>query len=236
MKSRAFLAALFLLTVTVSATYSQKRELPDMPAKRLVWQEGQEFADSFFSEGVTVRVIKNSGLVVAAVCYDYRDHLACEVTVLNGSAKRIDVLPENFFIAGKYKDGKADYVFSLPPTKLAKKYESRAKWGNFFRAFAAGMATTTSTSSVTGDLNGTITTTTPNRTAQRNAAIANQRASDEAKDKADSIVLYALMANTVFPGKHVSGMVYFQRKKFETSFLNMIIDGDAYAFGFNISK
>jgi hypothetical protein len=236
MKPRALLATLILLTASASAVYSQKRALPDMPAKRLVWQEGQEFADSFYSEGVMVRVIKNSGVIVAVVCYDYRDHLACEVTVLNGADRRIDVLPENFFMVGTYENGEADYVFSLPPTKLAKKYESRAKWGNFFRAFAAGMATTTSTSRVTGDVRGTITTTSPNVPAQRDAAAANREALDEAKAKGDSIILYSLMAHTVFPNKHISGMVYFQRKKFHTAFLNMIIDGTAYSFGFNRPK
>jgi hypothetical protein len=106
----------------------------------------------------------------------------------------------------------------------------------FFRSFAAGMATTTSNSTVIGDFNGTITTTSPNVAAQRNAALANQRAADQAKQKADTIILDALLANTVFPKKYISGMVYFERKKFKAAFLNMIIDGTAYSFGFNGSK
>jgi hypothetical protein len=202
----------------------------------LTWQEGEAFADSFLAEGTTIRIIRNDGLTVATVCYDYREYLACEVSVVNETQRRIDVVPENYFMAGTYENGKADYVYSLPPTKLAKKYESRGKWGMFFRSFAAGMARTTSTSTVTGDLNGTITTTSPNLAAQRNAAIANQRARDQAKRKADTIILDALLANTVFSKNYISGMVYFERKKFKTAFLSMIIDGTAYSFGFNGSK
>ena len=98
------------------------------------------------------------------------------------------------------------------------------------------MATTTSRSSVAGTYRGTITTTSPNLAAQRNAAVANQRATDEAKAKADIVISDALLANTVFPKTYLSGMVYFERKKFETAFISMIIDGTAYSFGFNYAK
>lgn len=232
MKRLTLLLALILF-ITVVPAYSQKRALPDMPTKRFTWQESEPYADSFLSDGATIRVIRNGGLTVAVVCYDYRQYLACEVSVLNDTDKRIDVIPENFFLAGVYDKGKADYVYSLPPTKLAKKIEGRVKWGNFFRTFAAGMATTTSTSTVTGDLDGTIKTTAPNLAAQRNAAIANQQAADSARQKAGWIIQDALLANTIFPKRHLSGMVYFERKKFETAFFNMIIDGTAYSFGFN---
>jgi hypothetical protein len=235
MKRFALLVALMLF-VAAHPAYSQKRELPDMPAKRFIFKEGEAFADSFLSEGATIRVIRNNGLTVAAVCYDYRSYLACEVSVLNGTDKRVDVIPENFFLAGQFANGKADYVYSLSPTKLAKKIEGRVKWGNFFRVFAAGMATATSTSTVTGDLNARITTTSPNVAAQRNAAIANQQAADSARQKADIVISDALLANTVFPKRYVSGMVYFERKKFETAFFSMIIDGTAYSFGFNRPK
>lgn len=235
MKRIAVLVAL-ILTVSAAPAYSQKRELPDLPAKRFIFKEGEPFAESFLSEGATIRVIRNEGLTVAAVCYDYRSDLACEISVLNNTDKRVDVIPENFFLAGVYDKGKADYVFSLSPTKLAKKIEGRVKWGNFFRTFAAGMATTTHNSTVTGDLNARITTTSPNVAAQRNAAIANQQAAESAKQKADIVLQDALLANTVFPKRYVSGMVYFERKKFETAFLNMIIDGTAYSFGFNRPK
>lgn len=235
MKLIALLLAL-IASATMLPAYSQKRELPDLPAQRFMWKEGEPFVDSFLSEGAMIRVIRNDGLTVAVVCYDYRSYLACEVSVLNNTNKRVDVIPENFFLAGVYDKGKADYVYSLSPKKLANKIEGRVKWGNFFRAFAAGMARTTSTSTVTGDMSGTITTTSPNLVAQRNAAIANQQAADSAREKAGWIIQDALLANTVFPKRYLSGMVYFERKKFETAFLNMIIDGTAYSFGFNRPK
>ncbi len=235
MKRLTLLLAL-ISSLSTPPAYSQKRGLPDMPAKRFTWQEGQPYADSFLSEGATIRVIRNNGLTVAAVCYDYRSYLACEVSVLNSTEKRVDVIPENFFLAGTYDNGKTDYVYSLSPKKLATKIEGRVKWGSFFRTFAAGMATTASTSTVTGDVNGTITTTSPNLAAQRNAAIANQQAADKASQQAGWIIQDALLANTVFPKRYLSGMVYFERKKFETAFFSMIIDGTGYSFGFNRPK
>jgi hypothetical protein len=235
MKRFFFLAVLTLL-VTALPVVSQKRALPAMPQERLIWKPEEKYADSFLSEGVLIRIIRNKGLAVAISCYDFRSYVACEVSVLNETEKRVDVLPENFFLAGYDKD-KFDYTFSLPATKLAQRYESRARWGNFFRAFAAGMATTTSSSAVSGDINGTITTTSPNIAAQRNAAIANQRAMENAKREGDTILLDALLANTVFPQQHISGVVYFEHKKFRTgAFVNMIIDGTGYSFGFTDSS
>lgn len=233
---RLFLFAVLTLLVAALPAFSQKRALPDMPQERFIWKPEEKYADSFLSEGVLIRIIQNKGLTVAISCYDFRSYLACEVSVLNETEKRVDVLPENFFLAG-YDKEKFDYTFSLPATKLAKRYESRARWGGFFRAFAAGMATTTSRSTVTGDINGTITTTSPDYAAQRRAAAANQQANEEAKTEADTILMDALLANTVFPKRHVSGVVYFERKKFRTgAFVNMIIDGTAYSFGFTDSK
>ena len=68
-----------------------------MPQKRLVWQEKEAHADSFLSEGATIRIIRNEGLTVAVVCYDFRQYLACEVSVVNGTDRRLDIIPADFF-------------------------------------------------------------------------------------------------------------------------------------------
>src|SRR5260370_39690706 len=104
MTIRRFAILVILVAVTGFPVRSQKRARPDMPPEHLTWREGEPFADSFLSEGVTIRIIRNKNLTVAAVCYEYKDYLACEVTVINKSEKRVDVIPNDFFLAGTYEN------------------------------------------------------------------------------------------------------------------------------------
>ncbi len=85
--------------------------------------------------------------------YDLKDHLVCELFVLNQTDDPVNVIPTDFYLTYKDKDKKFQYEFPVPPEKLANKYRSRAKWENFLRAFAEGMATTTSQTYESGSVN-----------------------------------------------------------------------------------
>ncbi len=240
-------AVLFILLSWT--TYAQQKQLPPLPEKLFQWDTKEPYADSFISDGVPIGIIRNAGVTIAVSGYDGKDYLFCEITVLNETDKRVNVFPRDFYLTFKDKNGKFGYVYPLPPEKIAKKYLSRAKWGNFFRTFAAGMATTTtqsvgsgtayvygSSGSATGVYSGTATTTSPNLAAQRNAAVANDRAVEAANAKGQSVILNSLKANTVFPKTYVSGLVHFERKKFSVGILYIIIDGTAYSFPFGAIK
>jgi hypothetical protein len=230
MKKYAVLASILLLA---SMSHAQQRPLPPKPERELVWGEKEPFADKVLSDGDAIRIIrdKEKGLTVAVVGYDSGDHFVYEITVVNEAEGRINVIPEDFFSIYWDKDKKFGYMYPLAPEKVAKKYQSRAKWGNFFRSFAAGVATNTTTA--TDNYGNSVTVTSPNTTAQRNAAIQNQNAANAANAKAGFFLDSALRSNTIFPNNNISGLVYFERKKYKNAKLYMIINGTAYEFWFS---
>lgn len=240
--------ALTCLLILSSPALAQQRELPPYPSRELSWKKGAAFADEFISDGATIRLIGDGGVTVAVFGFFEGDYVVAEVTVANETDRRVTVKPDDFFLIYWDKANKMGHTFSLPPAKVANKARGRAKWGNFFRAFAAGMAQTTSASNGSGSVSatgpggsaygtysGTATTTSPDRAAQRRAADANQAATEAARAAADQVLSDALWANTVFPKTYVSGLVYFERKKFELSGLYVVIDGTAYTFAFGAS-
>ncbi len=240
------LAASFLILVFTVAS-AQDTPVPKPTPRVLTWSTDAPFADSYKSEGADIRVIKDNGLLVAVVGYDAKDHMICEVAVVNQSEHRVDILPKDFFLAYTDKDDKLQIELPLPGKQLAGKYSSRAKWGTFFRAFVAGMATTTSNASTSGDIyssqgsrvgtyEGNTTTTTPNVNAQRNAAEANRRSAADAAAKGAAVINAELLANTLFPKQYISGMVYFSRKKMDTGRFFVAIDGTFYVFRFGAIK
>jgi hypothetical protein len=224
---------------------AQKRELPPFPARELHWKPDEPFADKFITDGATIRLIKDEGVTVAVFGYLEDKYIVAEVTVMNDTEKRVTVRPEDFVIVFRDKGDKYGHIFSLPPAQVAKNVRGRAKWGNFFRALAAGMASTTSTSQTSGTAsiygsggyasgtyNSTTITTAPNVAAQRAAVERNRLESERAAEAAEQVLSNSLWANTLFPKTYASGLVYFERKKFETSDLFIVIDGTAYSFLF----
>lgn len=238
------LIILAMLLISFSAL-AQKRELPPEPKQAFQWKKGAPYADEILADGDAIRIIKNGGITIAVTGYDTGDFLLNEVTIVNETGERFNVKPEDFFIAYEDNKGKTGYMYSLAPEKVAGKYKSRAKWGNFFRSFAAGLASTTITTqesgtvniysndgSATGTYTGSSTTTLPNRSAQRAAANANAQATADANAKADMIISTTLKANTVFPQTYISGRVYFERKKYKVGNFIIIINDTAYIFAY----
>jgi len=247
MKAISLTFACFLLLS--SPVLAQKRELPPYPARELSWKKSATFADEFITDGATIRLIRDDGITVAVFGFLEGDYIVAEITVANETDRRVTVKPEDFFLIYWDKSNKMGHQFSLPPAKVANKAKGRAKWGNFFRSFAAGMATTTTQTResgsatiygnggvASGTYNGTGTTTSPDVAAQRRVAQANRDATGAAHNAAEQVLSDALWANTVFQKTYVSGLVYFERKKFEQSALYVVIDGTAYTFAFGESR
>ncbi|MDQ3918111.1 MAG: hypothetical protein M3348_06500 [Acidobacteriota bacterium] len=240
---RKLLPLALIALACAPARSQQKRPLPPVPDRTLHWEKGQPFADEVLSDGVPIRVINDGDVTIANAYFDHGDYFVMEVTVVNRSAQRFDVHPEDFLIGYRQKDGRQDYVYSLPPEKIASKIESRARWGTAFRSMLAGMATTTTQTYESGSVNavgpggyatgtygGTTATTKPNAATQRRAAEANRAAAQDAEARAQSVIASSMRANTLFPQSYVAGRVYFERKKFEHGNLVMIINGTAYTF------
>ncbi|MFL6207471.1 MAG: hypothetical protein ACJ74W_01400 [Pyrinomonadaceae bacterium] len=232
------LTLLFTLCLYAPAR-AQKRELPSAPDKNIHWTRADPRCDEILSDGDAIRIIHDGSITVAVVGYDSGDYTVVEVTVANATEQRFNVVPKDFFLTYLDRKGQADYIYSMPPEKIAAKFKSRARWGNFFRSFAAGMARTTTTESgaatiygPAGVANGTYngTSTAPNLAAQRAAAEANSRAGIEAEEKADRLMSGALKSNTLFPKTYASGFVYFRQNSYRAANLNMIIGDTLYSF------
>jgi hypothetical protein len=237
-KSPLALAALALLVAPAPA---QKRELPAPPPRVIHWTHDDPRCDEVLSDGDRIRIIRDGDLAVAAVGYDAGGYTVVEVTVANSAERRVNVIPEDFLLTYQDEKGRYGYEYSLPPEKVAGKFKRRAKWGNFFRTLAAGMAQTTTTESgsvsihgpggvATGTYSGT--TTRPDARSQTAARERSARATEEAEEKSARLIDSALKANTLFRNTYVFGFVYFERSKYSAASLNMIIDGTLYSFAF----
>lgn len=243
MKRPNAVLALASVLCVVTAAVAQKRELPAAPAKAVHWTREDPRCDEFLSDGDRIRVIRDGALAVAAVGYNAGGYTVVEVTVVNSADTRVDVIPEDFFLTYQDDKGRFGYEYSLPPEKVASKFKSRAKWGNFLRSFAAGMTQTTTEEAgslyirgpqgqvATGTYSGA--TTRPNAQAQADVRGRNARASQEAGEKSAQLMGAALKANTLFPKTYTFGLVYFERSKYRAANLNMIIGGALYSFSFN---
>lgn len=234
--------ALVLLLAIAAPGAAQRRALPTPPEKSVHWATDDSRCEVFLSDGDYIRFIRDGDLTVAAVGYDSGGYTVVEVTVGNASAERVDVIPGDFFLTYQNDQGKFGYEYSLPPEKVASKITGRAKWGNFFRSFVAGMARTTTEESgslyirgpngetATGTYSGAMTR--PDARAQEAARERNAQASRNAAEKSAQLLDAALKANTLLPKTYVSGLVYFERSKYKVANLNMIIGGTLYSFTF----
>lgn len=232
---------LILLLLLYSFTQSQQL------SKTIEWQPTGEKFDRIVSDGRPIRIIKNESLIIAVYLNDDSDYYIAEVTVFNDSAERFDLDPMTFAVLLRDKKGKEIYLAPIPPSKIAGKYKSRAKWGTFFRSLS--LSTTTSQSNergnvavynngqmATGTYSSTTTTTAPNVVARQAANEANRRAFEDAAVNAEIIMSTSMKANTVFPQTYISGLVYFPRKKFTEGALFININHVDYVFRFAPAK
>ena len=202
---------------------------------RVNWRRDQADSDQILVNSLPVRIISSHNAIDATVAMafiDQGDYFAAYVYVSNDGQERLDVNPQDFRIAywknrDVYLAGKpGDWSYSVAPEVVASKYKNRAEWRAFFVRFAGGMATTTATTETSGTVtlrdgggvtNGTYsstsTMTVPDRRAQVTAEVNARRIINDAQGDASSLLSTALKGNTVFPGQHISGWVFFQRKK-----------------------
>jgi endonuclease YncB( thermonuclease family) len=218
--------------------------------KSIIWSRGAVGCDDLFSEGRYFRIIQGEGIEIVLTMYIGNDYRVADVFISNLSDKRklIDPSTTRFTLADSGKP-----MVSLSPIgteKIASQIKKRAKWANVFSAIASSVpqsSTSQSTTSGTvsaygnngsyanGTYQGTTTTTrmSPNVYAQKRAAENNRRRSSEAADRADQLQETALKINTLFPGEHTGGLIYFEKKKFvETGAFQILIDGTVYQFLF----
>lgn len=216
-------------------------------ARSIVWSRGAAGCDDYFHEGQNFRIINGAGIQVVVTMYESKDYRVAEVLVVNKSDTRRLVDPSMSRFAILDQDGRIASLTPIPAEKIANKITKRAMWANIFSGIAASVPqTSTAQSTTSGNVNvrgsdgswgngtysGTTTTTliTPNSEAQRGAAEGNRHRSATAAGRAEQIQNAALKMNTLFPGEHAAGIIYFEKKKFQKGVFQILIDGTIYQF------
>jgi hypothetical protein len=179
-----------------------------------------------YIEGYDVRVLAVDDVAVAATLIGGTKSYTVCLLVWNQSKNDLHVLPESFTLRGS--EGKAfDY---LNPDKIASQIERdarRSALGLLFASILARRNTTSETSTfgrVFGSIgsvpvSGSYTEQSRTTTASRDPAMMAMAARTgeagiaNAEEYAQSVRATALRANTVMPGEHLVGLVYFKRGK-----------------------
>lgn len=201
------------------------------------WQQGSSNSDSIMSDGQAVKVILSDQVTISVTLIERKNWIPhAFVSVENKKAERLLVDPTNWTL--NVLTPKPRVLASREPEKLASSLEGRGKWAAALGAVGASMATKQSTATIRNS-DGTTTTATisePDTAAQQRAA-ANSRAQQVTLGSvAEYVRTSSLKPNTVFPKESVSGIVWFEDKKYKEVVLTIIIDGITYEFPFEKKK
>jgi hypothetical protein len=234
------------LALVVSCVASAMAQQPT--SKVLICDENAGCAHQFIN-GHKVKILTSDGLIVTASLATGNKYNRADVSVFNGTAANVDVLPTNFGL--EEVTPKQKTLAYVDARKIMHSAQKRVAWGNALTAMGAGMqrqqTTTTTTSGgtidttnsdgtySTGDYNGSSTSTTsaPDYAAQA-------RANDTIRQNNTALAAFnselsrdALRANTVLPNSGVRGFVFFERdKKAQSMTLAIPIGETVYKFPF----
>lgn len=203
----------------------------------LRWQQGSPQSDSIIVDGSEIRIINTEKLSIAAsliVKKHWIPHVL--VTLENRSDARLLIDPAIWTLNVVTPDERV--LASKEPEKLARSLERRGVWSSALSEAGASLAKTQSTATVQNSdgTTSTATITTPD-TAARARAAANSR---EQRATLDSVAAYvrqsSLRMNTLLPGQQVTGIVWFEDKKYDEVILKIIIGDAVYEFPFSKKK
>lgn len=213
--------------------------------------EGAIDCEKIFLDGFEYTILPYGGVQVVVSLTDNGSHLVALVTVRNTDNRFSPVVdPAKVQIIGFDKNDKAVFLAPIPPQKIASKFVNRAAWASALNSLSASLAKTRTTSSsmVNGNLmitgtagtssvmvTGTETTST---TQQDRGAVAradeqNQGWMAGARANAQEVMDTALRANTIFPGKSISGFVYFERKKLKKVVVEVTVGKISFDFPYS---
>jgi hypothetical protein len=236
--------ALLALAVSCVASASAQQPTP----KVIICDENAGCAHQFIN-GHKFMTLTSDGLTITASLASNDKYIRTDVSVFNGTAANIDVLPTNFGL--EEVTPKQKTLAYVDPRKIMRSAQRREAWANALTAMGASMqsqqSTTTTTSSgtidttnsdgthSTGDYNGSSTSTTssPDYAAQAQASETIRQNNAAVAAFNTQLSRDALRANTVLPNSGVRGFVFFERdKKAQSVTLAIPIAGTVYKFPF----
>jgi hypothetical protein len=240
--------------VLLSLSFAAIAQNPsDKPTSKIALCDENAGCDHQFIDGQKFKMLTSDGLTVTVAMTEVGKYVRADVSVFNGTATNVDVLPTGFDL--EEVTPKQKPLTQVDIAKLMRSAQARMAWANALTAMGAGMQrqqTTTNTTSngtvnatasdgtyANGTYHGTSTATTssPNYAAQaqadetirqRNAALVNLNG---------QLSHVVLKANTAIPNQSVRGVVLFERdKKEESVMFSLPVGGTVYRFPFTFVR
>lgn len=201
--------------------------------KTVRWQPNSDYSDSVISDGKEIKIITKNGISIAATLIEKRGWIPhAFITFENNTNNRILLDPALWTL--NVITPKPQTLTTKEPEKLDASLENRAKWAAAIDDAGAAFSTKQTTATVT-DSNGatsTATITEPDKQAQKEAATRGRAQQEHAGSVADYVRSSSLKVNTVFPKTQVSGIVWFENKKYKDVVLTIVIGDVIYEFPF----
>ncbi len=185
------------------------------------------------SDGQELKIIYTNNISITATLIERKGWLPhVFVQIENKTPDRMLVDPSNWSLNIVTPKPKA--LVAKVPEELARSLEKRGAWAAALGNVGAAFATTQSTATVTNSdgKTATATVTAPDRAAQARAAANGAAQQAEMGSVADYVRSSSLKPNTVFPNAEVSGIVWFDHKKYKEVVLTIVVGGITYEFPF----
>jgi len=201
------------------------------------WQEGASNSDSIMSDGQEVKVISSDSVTVSVTLIERKNWIPhALVMVENKKTERFLVDPGNWTL--NVVGPKPIVLRSREPEALARSLENRGEWAAAIGTATASMATTQSTATIRNSdgTTSTATITGPDKAAQQRAATNAREQRVTLASVAEYVRTSSLRPNTLFPKQSISGIVWFEAKKYKQVVLTIIVDGTTYEFPFEKKK
>jgi len=242
---KSITTAALLFVVSIASALAQNEA--DKPGPKVFLCDESTGCTHQFIDGQKFKILTGDGLTVIASLAATKKYIRVDVSVSNGTAAPVDVLPAEFVLEESApKQKRLAYVDA---EKVIRSAQRRVALGNALTAVGGNMArqqsTTTTYSNGTvnassssgtyanGTYNGTSTATTssPDYAAQARANETIRQRNAALASLSGQLSHAVLRENSVLPNQTVRGIVLFELdKKAESGSLSIPIGGAIYRF------
>ena len=242
---KSIMTGVLLSVVSIASALAQNEA--DKPAPKVFLCDESTGCTHQFIDGQKFKILTGDGLTVIASLAATKKYIRVDVSVSNGTAAPVDVLPAEFVLEESVpKQKRLAYVDA---EKVIRSAQRRVALGNALTAVGGNMArqqsTTTTYSNGTvnaSSSNGTYANGTYNGTSKATTSspdyAAEARANETIRQRNAALAALSgqlshtvLRENSVLPNQTVRGIILFELdKKAESGSLSIPIGGDVYRF------
>lgn len=224
-------------------------EPPSIPPPTIIrWTANESNSDSFFVQGLQVKSLEADGIEVRAAVSEAGGYLRVDLSVVNGTSARIDLLPRksDLFIT-KPKPREVAYK---TPEQLSNSIRHRATWATILIAIGSARTKTITSNtyesgsiglsgpggSASGYYSGSATTytTVPDESARIEGQAHMAAVAKKESAQLQAVEDIAVRANTLFPGQRITGALFFElEKKHDVVLFTLPLGDHIFQFAFD---